>query len=382
MKNILILSPDSIRNSMGGLGVHLYNVVTNIDATINNVTVITVGDQQERINNINIYSIEGFPSLMATKEALTDTFILQSRYVALALSLIADNSINKPDVLHVLDWSVAVAAQEIARVTGAKIVFAVHLSINNYLSNIHPMQKMAYDRACAEEFEACKRADAIIHVTQRYADLFPFAIFQHKTEIIHNGVNAQEFANAESYILPGNRPRKFVYIGRIAEMKNVQTLWTTPMPGDVDLIFIGGEQGSSQKLIADLQTLVSTSDHIHYIPGLYGQEKVNAMCSADVIIMPSTHEPFGLVALEALAAGQGGKTILMSSFVDGLGEFLTEDVAISCGTSIWSIQEAIARYSLMTPAELTEMRNAGVVLSNQYSWINTTRAIEAVWAKL
>lgn len=379
MKNILILSPDSVRNSMGGLGVHLYNVIENINRDNFNVDVITIGDELEDFNGITVWSIDGYPSLMKTKEALTDTFILQSRYVALALSLIKNNNIQTPDIIHALDWSVAIAAQEIARVTGAKIVFAVHLSINNYITDIHPFQKMMYDRACSEEFEACKQADAIIHVTQKYADIFPFSIFSHKTHVIHNGVNAQEYANAQEYQLPGERPRKFVYIGRIAEMKNVQTLFSTKIPEDADLIFIGSSQGSSERLLEDLQRLADSTEYIHYIPGLYGQDKINAMSSADLIIMPSLHEPFGLVALEALAAGQNGKAILLSSFVDGLEEFLTPQAAINCGTTTWSIQEAIRVYSEMSEEDKTEMRTQGILLANQYSWLSCTQKIENVW---
>jgi glycosyltransferase involved in cell wall biosynthesis len=368
---------------MGGLGVHLANVLKNIDTENFSVSAITIGDTEKILENgVKIFSIEGTPSLMFTKDALSDTFILQSKYVAKALSLITAGTIQTPDIIHILDWSCAIAGEEIAAVTGAKIVFAVHLSINNYINNVHPLQQLLLDRACSEEFEACKRACKIIHVTQNYADLFPFSAFAHKTEIIHNGVNYSEFANAGTYELPGEKAVKVVYIGRITEMKNVQALWSINLPVNVDLIFIGGEQGSSSQLIADLQNFAQTDDQIHYIAGLYGQDKINAMSSADLIVMPSVHEPFGLVALEALAASQNGKTILAASFVDGLGEFLTAAAAINCGTSVTSIQNAVEAFLNLTETKKTEMRTAAMALAQAYSWGQTTSKIQNVWNNL
>ena len=106
------------------------------------------------------------------------------------------------------------------------------------------------------------------------------------------------------------------------------------------------------------------------------KEKLDILSSSDLILMPSNHEPFGLVALEALSAGQNGKTILCSSFVDGMGEFLTEDSAIKCGTSSNEITEGIYKFLNMKEIDKKNMRNNGCKLAQKYTWDDCVKQIE------
>lgn len=55
------------------------------------------------------------------------------------------------------------------------------------------------------------------------------------------------------------------------------------------------------------------------------KKKVDVFANVDLIIMPSKEEPFGLVALEAMAAAQNGKTIVATSRVHGLSEFCNDE---------------------------------------------------------
>ena len=54
-----------------------------------------------------------------------------------------------------------------------------------------------------------------------------------------------------------------------------------------------------KKLIADL----GISDRILFTGPLYGQEKLKAYVDADVYVLPSSYEIFGITVLEALACG-------------------------------------------------------------------------------
>ena len=103
------------------------------------------------------------------------------------------------------------------------------------------------------------------------------------------------------------------------------------------------------------------------------------MAAADLMVMPSAHEPFGLVALEALAAGQNGKTVLAASFVDGLGEFLTPQAAINCGTTKQSIETAVNTFLQMGADAKQSMREAGKQIAQAYSWANCVASIANVW---
>lgn len=386
MKNVLILSPDSPVNGMGGLGVHLNEVLQRIDASRYNVSAVCQGSQEMTLQEGKVKVFGLYPMSRSLEEdAYINTFINQSRFVARVNELIHASKTEVPDVIHIMDWTTAIAGEELANQFNAKIVFAVHLSINNYVKRIHPIQETSYRFATDLEFNMCRKAHKIIHVTDYYANLFPFNAFAQKTTVVHNGVDYISFSDAENnYPLPGNHKIKVLYIGRFAPMKNVETIWhcIEQLP-EIDFIFVGGEDGSDKALINRLRVLDAKQDsRIYYLGAKYGKDKRSIMASADIIIMPSTHEPFGLVALEALSAGQRGKTILCSSFVDGMGEFLTEDAAINCGTTVHSIVQAVNKYLAMTTEEKESIRAKGCELAQNYTWDNCAKGIQDVWASL
>ena len=97
----------------------------------------------------------------------------------------------------------------------------------------------------------------------------------------------------------------------------------------------------------------------------YDDEKFQYLKSADAVIMPSIHEPFGIVALEALASG----TILLCSIVDGLAEFINDTVAINCGITPENITEAINTWNKMSSEEIENKIQLGMNHASKYSWL-------------
>ena len=98
--------------------------------------------------------------------------------------------------------------------------------------------------------------------------------------------------------------------------------------------------------------------------------------AADAVIMPSIHEPFGIVALEALAS----KSILLSSFVDGMGDFLTEDVAINCGTSKESIEKALDNLINLQEEERVQRIKKGLEICKEYTWEKSAKKLAAIYS--
>lgn len=385
MKNILILSPDRPYDGMGGLGVHLCEVLKRVDTTKYNVSAICHDstDYVMQDGKVKVFGINTEMPLDVNGDSIADTLTFQTRFVSRYMQLVQSKELAVPDIVHICDWTTAVAGEEIARVSQAKIVFAVHLSISTSVHETYLIYSISLRTAQQIEWNICRRADKILHVSQMYAEQFPFAFYTHKTAVCHNGVDYQAFADADTAVaLPGDKPVKIVFLGRIAEMKNPHSLWSIKIPENADLVFVGGTQGSSDTLIESLRTVAANNPQVHYMGAKYGQDKMDILSSADLVVMPSTHEPFGMVALEALAAGQNGKTVLAASFVDGLGEFLTEEAAINCGTSVESIQTAVAKFMTMTDEEKQAMRDAGCKLAQEYSWETCAGKIGEAWEEV
>ena len=88
------------------------------------------------------------------------------------------------------------------------------------------------------------------------------------------------------------------------------------------------------------------------------------MHSADAVIMPSKHEPFGIVALEALAS----KSILISSRKDGLGDFLNDENSLDCGCTLESINTTLYQFTQLTEEVKQKMIQNGIETCQQYKW--------------
>jgi glycosyltransferase involved in cell wall biosynthesis len=106
------------------------------------------------------------------------------------------------------------------------------------------------------------------------------------------------------------------------------------------------------------------NQNVHYVGGKYDDEKFYFLKSADAVIMPSIHEPFGIVALEALASG----CVLLSSVVDGLAEFLDDTVCIPCGVSPDTITQAIQKWNNMNDGDVKNLVGRGLERASKYDW--------------
>ena len=394
MKNILILSPDQPQNQMGGLGTHLCNILKHIDLENYNVKVICLGtsDEVKTVNNIEVHHVLNESNFAPFKDAIQNTFLVQSKIVAkfMMLDFI-------PHIVHIMDWSTAFAGEVIAKQVNAKILFAVHLGINSQ-NNIPSVQYLNYQKACDIEVSACKNANSIIHVSNAYANEFPFNVFEFKTNIIYNGVNMLEYQSNAIDMGIGTNPIKIVYLGRLTDSKGIISLLETKLPPLCDLIIVGGEQGSQDFLVKHINSISRVLDTsglsqeekdkenakrpIYYVGAKFGQEKADILANADLVIMPSKEEPFGLVALESMAAAQNGKTIVATSRVQGLAEFCNDTNSLFCGFSADEISKCVDTFLALTNEQKNSIRSGAVQTANQMTWIQTSINIQSIWGGL
>jgi 1,4-alpha-glucan branching enzyme len=95
-----------------------------------------------------------------------------------------------------------------------------------------------------------------------------------------------------------------------------------------------------------------------------GQEKIDLLKSADAIIFPSVHEPFGIVGLEAFAAG----VPLITSMVDGIADYANESNSIKCELSSAGVRAAIDRLFSMPESERRAMIENGFKTAERFNW--------------
>lgn len=157
-----------------------------------------------------------------------------------------------------------------------------------------------------------------------------FGLPYDKINVIPNGINLNNFTGIErdyefrrQYAM--DNEKIILYVGRLVYEKGIQHL-IAAMPKilsnyhDAKLV-IAGKGGMIDELKAETSSL--GLDNKVYFTGYMDSKKVQKMYKcADVAVFPSTYEPFGIVALEAMLAGV--PTVV--SDVGGLDEIVTHGV--------------------------------------------------------
>lgn len=168
-------------------------------------------------------------------------------------------------------------------------------------------------------------------------------------ELIHNGYNEALFyplpvspgAILAKHYLEGSPSAIVCFAGRLAHFKGIDlliraaTLYEQRVPGVLTLIVGHGH------LRAELETLAAELDvqGIRFLGALGQKEVAELYTIADVSVVPSRHEPFGLVALEALACG----TPVVGTCGGGLPDFIDDRVGRLVPLEDWqALGEAIA----------------------------------------
>lgn len=159
-------------------------------------------------------------------------------------------------------------------------------------------------------------ADAVICVGQKEFEAAREALPGHRVEFLPNGVDSTRFARGNGRRLRArlaipDTAKVMLCVSRIDPQKDQLSLIEslpavlTELP-DTHLVLIGPV--TRPAYLAHIEARIDDLGlrrRVHIIPGLAPGDPrlVEAYHSADVFCLPSMHEPFGIVILEAWAAG-------------------------------------------------------------------------------
>jgi D-inositol-3-phosphate glycosyltransferase len=247
------------------------------------------------------------------------------------------------DLIHSHYWMSGLAAEALKAEWGAPIVHMFHTlgEMKNRVARTEAEKEGAY--RLEGERRVLARADRIVAATlaERAQLEWLYKADVRKVAIIPPGVDTCHF-----YPIPVDEAKQFVgvppeqclllYVGRIEPLKGVDTLLRAvallrQRPAcpkrSLSLAIIGGEPDTPPDAMdaemARLRALCSQlgiADVVVFL-GKRGQDTLPYYYSAaQVVIVPSLYESFGMVALEAMACG----TPVIASQVGGLA-FLVQD---------------------------------------------------------
>jgi len=214
-----------------------------------------------------------------------------------------------------------------------------------------------------------------------------------RIEWIPNGVDSKRFATGngqafrEKYQIP-QTSKLVVCVGRIDYQKNQLSLLPvlSQLAGqhkDVHLALIGPVTVESyrEQLVQEVSRQ-GLDGRVTLIPGIPGSspELADAYHAADIFCLPSIHEPFGIVILEAWAAGLP----VVASAVGGIPTFTRDGVDIihADPEDPQSFSDAID--SLLLDPDLARRiaENGRLKAQRDYDWSQVTRRLEALYLDL
>jgi glycogen synthase len=240
---------------------------------------------------------------------------------------------HKPDIVHAHDWMTFPAATRVARMHNVPLVLHVHSLDQDRSGQSTNNTIVAIESAGVR---AASRVIAVSHYTARMiSDLHGVPL--DRISVVHNGVYARRTVSA--YRTEQKRQGPLVlFLGRITYQKGpdyfveaaAKVLEKVPearfvMAGSGDML------PQMERRVAELGIAKSFE-----FPGFVRGREVEALFStADVYVMPSVSEPFGIAALEAMSC----ETPVILSRQSGASEILQHALKVD----FWDVQRLAAQ---------------------------------------
>jgi len=304
------------------------------------------------------------------------------------------------DIIHSHYWMSGLAAEMLSDAWGAPIVHMFHTlgEMKNRIATSESEKEGAY--RLDGERRVLARADCIVAATlAELAQLqWLYKADIHKITIIPPGVDTGHF-----YPIPPDEAKQFIgippenrmvlFVGRIEPLKGVDTLIrsmsclrVSEKDKPADLVIIGGDPDAAPEVMTAEMTRLQQLcrelclDHMVVFLGKRSQDTLPYYYSAaEVLVMPSHYESFGMVALEAMACG----TPVIASQVGGLA-FLVQDGITGYQVPDGDADALCNKLSLLlgNPAQRLQMGIQAADYARGYAWENIATQLIQVYQGL
>jgi D-inositol-3-phosphate glycosyltransferase len=304
------------------------------------------------------------------------------------------------DVLHSHYWLSSVVARELRQQWGVPITHMFHTlgKMKNAVAQQPKERETA--RRIAVESEITHSANALVAATPIEKDQLMqlYGADPTRIHVISPGVDTERFhpipaAHAKEHIGMCPDRRLILYVGRIEPLKGIDNLLHAiaqvvakrpELREGLCVPIIGGDLGRIQEddemvRLHELQGELGIDDIVTFL-GAKDQDMLQYYYSAaEMVVMPSDYESFGMVALEAMACG----TPVVASDVGGLA-FLVKHGRTGYRVPARDPQALAAKITrLLTDEGLRRhIGQRAACWAESYAWPRIADRIEALYAEL
>jgi glycogen synthase len=215
------------------------------------------------------------------------------------------------DLVHGHDWLVAVAGDHLANRFRCPLAVTIHAT--EYGRHQGWVDKHPQSHIHGVERWMANRADRVIacssYMREHVSDIYELG--EERIAVIPNGIDPADLVPVADldtlrarYAAPDER--LVLLVGRLVYEKGFQ-LALEALPGLIERVgnvrFVVAGSGTAEQELREQATRLGLDDHGTFL-GWIGDDMLHSLYRiADLTVVPSIYEPFGLVALEAMASG-------------------------------------------------------------------------------
>lgn len=355
---ILFLSWGVLPNKTGGLEVVTSYILKHLDNLGHEVTLIIPKIDKEienywkgklkrsKIIGLNIsfqiypYGIVKMKSIFDYKKAITNYYNAVMEYKDKILNFFKYNKFDF-DIIYFYDWLTAPAAIELKKLYNVAAVFHVHSTAYDRVGGNVDVLKYLKDYEI--ELLGVKNSDKIIAISNREREILLkyYGADDNKISIIYNAPpDGFQLRNKNWYEIK-KKYKIVLYLGRLTFHKGPDWLLKAAkrvLDKRNDVLFIFAGTGEMLEQLIKMAADLGISKNVIFTGYVDDSLAEILYDMADIFVLPSVSEPFGLTAYEALQWGNG---IIISKNV-GAGEVLKSAVMVD----FWDVNK-MADYILM-----------------------------------
>jgi glycogen synthase len=291
------------------------------------------------------------------------------------------------DLVHGHDWLVAKACAALARGAGVPYLTTIHATEFGRHQGWVGKHPQSYIHRI--ETRMAKRADGVItcshYMRGHVADVF--GVDEARIDVMPNGIDPDDLVAVDDlaalragFAAPDER--LVLLIGRLVYEKGFQVALDA-LPGVIerlgDVRFLVAGSGTHEEELKRQARRLGLAEHGTFL-GWIGDDVLHSLYRiADLCVVPSLYEPFGIVALEAMASGvpcivadTGGLREVVPNHDVGL-RFRSKDPRSLARMMERVLTDAELRDRLVTEASEHVLR---------FDWADVARQTSAVYARL
>ncbi len=296
------------------------------------------------------------------------------RYTACAVEMTKDLH---PDVIHCHDWMTYEAGLYAGKHHGKAVVAHVHATELDR-TDFHPHQWIA-DR----ERSALLRCDKVIAVSRYTKDMLTrhYGIPADRIAVVHNGHDQHTTHIAPTLLSQhGHKHLPLVlFLGRLTVQKNpwqFLEIASRIHKHRPDVQFCMAGDGPMLASLIDRSCDLGLGDRVIFTGRLNRREVQALHQEADCFVMPSLSEPFGLVALEAIAHG----TPVIVSKQSGVAEVLDHAFKVNYWDA--DLMADCILTILRDDALAHQMKSEAPRVLQRLTWKNQAGAVQSIYQNL